>query len=97
MICPECGLEFQGGRFYCSNTPGTFRRCPKGHEFKEPVKKKNDGWNLMSVTPLDDNLILLFFSDIPEDNPQRFKIIHSNFFENCKTASYWKYLKSPKI
>lgn len=38
MICPECKVEFKGN-FYYTSGPGRYRRCPNGHEFKEPVKK----------------------------------------------------------
>src|SRR3990167_1814512 len=43
MICPECRVEFRGNKFYCTSPSlrdkGYFRRCPNGHEFREPPKK----------------------------------------------------------
>lgn len=40
MICPECKTEFRGSRFFISRKRGAFRRCPQGHEFKEPKRSR---------------------------------------------------------
>ena len=43
MICPECGVAFVGSKHWRQTREGPrfgeyYRRCPAGHEFKEPVK-----------------------------------------------------------
>lgn len=40
MICPECKTEFKGRRFFRSSERGAFRRCPLGHDFKEPKRSR---------------------------------------------------------
>ena len=42
MICPECKTEFRGKQFYPSNKQGAYRRCPNGHDFKEPEKPRRE-------------------------------------------------------
>lgn len=40
MICPECQIDFKGGKFWRSPGNGAFRRCPNGHSFKEPKRPR---------------------------------------------------------
>ncbi len=45
MICPECKVQFRGGAYSYKGESWMHRRCPNGHEFKEPPKKRNgDTW-----------------------------------------------------
>ena len=41
MICPQCNVEFKGRKFFRSGESGAFRRCPSGHDFKEPPKPRS--------------------------------------------------------
>ncbi len=40
MLCPECKTEFKGRQFFISGERGAFRRCPNGHDFKEPPRPR---------------------------------------------------------
>jgi hypothetical protein len=40
MVCPECKAVFRGRAFYFTGTDSMWRRCPNGHEFQEPPKKR---------------------------------------------------------
>ena len=42
IACPECGCMFVGRYFYRGNERGKYRRCPNGHEFKNPPKPKKE-------------------------------------------------------
>lgn len=42
MICPECKVEFKGGKFWVKGVRGEMRRCPNDHRFKpEPKPRVN--------------------------------------------------------
>lgn len=68
MICPKCQSEFKGRRFFRSGVRGAFRRCPFGHDFKEPPKSAKltpTIWKVIRRGGYDEQLEIVEVSGTP--------------------------------